>query len=160
MLKILQATLQQYMNWEFSDVKVGFRKCKGIRDQIANIHWIMEKAREIQKNIYFSFISNVKAFVWIKANCEKFLKKWEYQTTLPASWETCAQVKKQWLKPAMEQLTALKMGKEHAMAAYRHCAYLTYMQCILCKMPGWMNKVESRLLGEISTISDMQMIPL
>jgi len=60
----------------------------------------------------------------------------------------------------MEQLTALKMGKEHAMAAYRHCACLTYMQCILCKMPGWMNKVESRLLGEISTISDMQMIPL
>ena len=78
----------------------------------------MEKAREFQKNIYFSFISNVKAFVWIKANWGKFLKKWEYQTTLPASWEACAQVKKQQLKPAMEKLTGLKMGKEHDLAVF------------------------------------------
>ena len=62
MLKILQARLQQYMNHELSDVQARFRKGKGTRDQIANIPWIMQKAREFQKNIYFCFIDNTKAF--------------------------------------------------------------------------------------------------
>ena len=65
MLKILQASLQQYMNGELPDVQAGFRKGRGTRDQIANIHWITEKGREFQKNIYFSFIDYAKAFVWI-----------------------------------------------------------------------------------------------
>ena len=90
MLKILQARLQQYVNWELPDIQAGFRKGRGIRDQIANIHWIMEKAREFQKNIYFCFTDYAKMF-----DCRKFLKRWEYQTTLPASWEICMQVKKQ-----------------------------------------------------------------
>ena len=77
MLKILQARLQQYMNRELSDVQAGFRKGKGTRDQIANIYWIMEKAREFQKNIYFCFIDSAKAFVWITINCGKFGKRWE-----------------------------------------------------------------------------------
>ena len=81
MLKILQARLQQYVNHEVPDVQAGFRKVRGIRDQIANIHWIIEKARELQKNIYFCFIDYAKAFVWITTNCENFLKRWEYQTT-------------------------------------------------------------------------------
>ena len=81
MLKILQARLQQYMNCELPDGQVGFRKGRGTRDQIANIHWIIEKAREFQKNIYFCFIDYAKAFVWITINCRKFLKRWEYQTT-------------------------------------------------------------------------------
>ena len=72
MLKILQARLQQYVNHELSDVQDGFRKGRGTRDQIANIHWIMEKAREFQKNIDFCFIDNAKAFVWIPINCGKF----------------------------------------------------------------------------------------
>ena len=93
MLKILQARLQQYVNWELPDVQAGFRKGKGTRDQIANICWIIEKAREFQKNIYF--IDYAKAFLWITTNCGTFLKRWEYQTTLPASWEICMQVKKQ-----------------------------------------------------------------
>ena len=63
--------------------------------QIASNHWIIVKAREFQKNIYFCFIDYTKAFVWITTNCGKFWKRWEYQTTLPASWETCMQVKKQ-----------------------------------------------------------------
>ena len=84
-LKILQARLQQYMNWDLPDVQAWFRKGRGARDQIANIHWITEKAREFQKNIYFCFTDYTKAFdVWI-TNCGKFLKRWEYQTTLPAS---------------------------------------------------------------------------
>ena len=94
MLKILQARLQQYMNWELSDVQPGFRKGRGTRDQIANTCWIIEKAREFQKNIYCFFIDYAKAFDCVDHNCEKILKRWEYQTSLPASWETCIQVKK------------------------------------------------------------------
>ena len=93
MLKILQARLQQYVNRELPDVQAGFRKGIRTRDQIANIRWIIEKAREFQKNIYFSFIDYVKPLtVWITINCGKFWKRWEYQTTWPASWETCMQV--------------------------------------------------------------------
>ena len=85
MLKILQARLQQYLNREIPDVPAGFRKGRGIRDQIANICWIIEKAREFQKNIYFCFIDSAKAFDCVgNNNCGKFLKKWKYQTTLPA----------------------------------------------------------------------------
>ena len=82
MLKIIQARLQQYVNREFSDIQAGFRKGRGTRDQIANICWIMEKAREFQKSIYFCFIDYAKAFdCWITINCGKFSKRWEYQTT-------------------------------------------------------------------------------
>ena len=72
MLKILEARLQQYVNRELSDVQAGFRKSRGTRDEIANIHWIMEKAREFHKNIYFCFLDYAKAFVWITINCGKF----------------------------------------------------------------------------------------
>ena len=72
MLKILQARLQQYVNREPPHVQAGFRKGRGTRDQIANIRWIMEKAREFQKNIYFCLIDYAKAFVWITINCGKF----------------------------------------------------------------------------------------
>ena len=86
MLKILQARLQQYVNCELPDVRARFRKGRGTRDQIANIHGIIEKAREFQKNIYICFIDYAKALtMWITTNCGKYLKRWEYQTTLPAS---------------------------------------------------------------------------
>jgi len=99
MLKILQARLQQYVNHELPDVQAGFRKGTGTRDQIANIRWIMEKAREFQKNIYFCFIDYAKPLtVWITINSGKFWKRWEYQTTWPASWETYMQVRKQQLE--------------------------------------------------------------
>ena len=108
MLKILQARLQQYVNHELPDVQAGFRKGRGTRYQVANIHSIMEKAREFQKNIYFCFIDYAKAFVWIRINCGKFWKRWEYQTTGPASSETCMQVGKQQLELDMEQQTGSK----------------------------------------------------
>ena len=73
------------MNQELPDVEGEFRKGRGTRDQIANIHWIIEKAREFQKNIYFCFIDYAKAFVWITINCGKLLKRWEDQTILSAS---------------------------------------------------------------------------
>ena len=95
--------------------------------------------------------------VWITTNCEIFLKKWEYQTILPVSWEICMQVKKQQLEPDMEQWTGCKLGKEYIKAAYCHLAYLTYMHSTACEMPGWViHKLESRFLEEISTTSDMQ----
>ena len=86
MLKILQANLQQYVNHELSDAQAGFRKGRGTRDQIAKICWIIKKAREFLKNIYFCFIDYAKAFdVWITTNCGKFFERWEYQTTLTNS---------------------------------------------------------------------------
>jgi len=160
MLKILQARLQQYVNHELPDVQTGFRKGRGTRDQIANIHWIIEKAREFQKNIYFFFIDYAKAFVWTTANSGKFWKRWEYQTTWSASWEICMQVRKQQLELDMEQQTGSKLGKEYVKAVYCHPAYLTYMQSTSWETLGWMkHKLESRLPGEISITSDMQMTP-
>ena len=95
MLKILQARLQQYMNHELPDVQAGFRKGRGSKDQIANICWIMEKAREFQKNISFCFIDYAKDFDSGSEQTGKFFKRWEYQTIWPAYWEICMQVKKQ-----------------------------------------------------------------
>ena len=91
---------------------------------------------------------------------EDFLKRWEYLTTLPASWEIFMHVKKQQLELDMEQQTSSKSGKEYIKAVYCHPAYLTYMQSTSSEMPGWMkHKLESRLLGEISITLDMQMTP-
>ena len=127
------------MNWEFPDAQAGFQRGRGSRDQIANIHWIIEKAKEFQKNIYFCFIDfTLKPLtVWISTNCGEFLKRWEYQTTLPASWETCRQVRKQQLELDMEQQPGSKLGKEYAKAVYCHSAYLTYMQSTSWEMLGW-----------------------
>ena len=109
MLKILQARLQQYMNRELPDVQDGFRKGRGTRDQTDNIRWIIKKAREFQKNIYFCFIDYAKALDCVDHNkLWKILKQMGYQTTWPASWEICIQVKKQQLELDMEQQTGSK----------------------------------------------------
>ena len=105
MLKILQARLQQYVNRELPDVQAGFRKGRGTRDQIANIGWIIEKAREFQRNIYFCFIDYAKAFDCIMTvHCGKFwkMKEMGIPDQLTASWETCMQVRKQQLELDME----------------------------------------------------------
>ena len=127
------------------------------RDQIANICWIIEKTRESQKNIYFCFTDYAKGFDCVDHNkLWKILKRWEYQITWPASSEIWMQVRLD-----MEQQTGSKLGKEYDKAVYCHLAYLIYMQSTSCETPGWMSyKLESRLLGEISTTLDMQMIPL
>ena len=119
------------MNHELTDVQVGFRKGRRTRDQIANIRWIIEKAREFQKNTYFCFIDYAKKplTMWITTNFEKFLKKWEYHPTLPASRKTSRmQVKKQQFELDMEQQTVSKSGKKCLKAVYCHPAYLTSMQ--------------------------------
>ena len=86
--------------------------------------------------------------------------RWEYETTLPASGEMCMQVRKQQLQLDIAQQTGLKLGKEYVKAVYCHSANLTYMQSTSCEMQSWMkHKLESRLPGEISITSDMQMTP-
>ena len=139
------------MNHELPDVQAGFRKGRVTSDQIANIHWIIEKAREFQNTSTSVSLTMLKPLtVWITPNCRKLLKRWEYHTALPASCETCMQVKKQKLEVYMEQRTGSKLGKEYIKAVYCHRAYLTYMQFTSCEILGWIyHKLELRLLREI-----------
>ena len=161
MLKILQARLQQYVNWEIPDVQAGFQRGRGTRDQITNICCIWRKQGGSRKICTCASLTTPNPLtVCITTSCGKFFNRWDYQTTLPVSWETCMQVKKQQLEPDMEKLTDSKLSKVYMKAVYFHPAYLTYMHNTSCKMPGWMNhKMESRLQGEISITSDMQITP-
>ena len=129
MLQILQARLQQYVNCELPDVQGGFRKGRGTRDQIANIRWIMEKAREFQKNIYFCFIDYVKAFDCVDHNkLWKILKEMGIPDHLICLLRNLYADQKQQLELDMEQQTGSKSGKEYIKVVYCHPAYLTYMQ--------------------------------
>ena len=159
MFKILQARLQQYVNQELPDIQVGFRKGRGTRDQIVkSIGWSKKQESSRKTSISALLTMSKPLTVWITTNCGKFLNKWAYQATLPVSWEICMQVKKQQLKLDIEQQTGSILGKEYIKAVYCSPAYLTYMHSTSCKKPGWMKqKLESKLLGEISAILDMQM---
>ena len=161
MLKILQARLQQYVKRELPDVQAGFRKSRGTRDQIASICWIIKKAREFQKNIYFCFIDYAKTFDCVDHNkLWKILKEMGIPDHLTCLLRKLMQVRKQQLELDMEQQTDSKSGKEYVKAVYCHPACLTSMQSTSCEMPSWMkHKLESRLPGEISVFSDMQMTP-
>ena len=109
MLKILQAILQQYVNHELPDVQAGFRKGRGTRGLIANIHWTIKRAREFQKNIYFCFIDYAKAFDCVdNSKLWKILKEMEIPDHLVCLLRTCMQVRKQQLEPDMEQQTGSK----------------------------------------------------
>ena len=109
MLKIPQARLQQYMNWELPDVQAGFRNGKETRDQIANIRWIIEKQENFKQTPTSASLTTLKPLtVWIITNYGKFLKRWEYLTIWSVSWETCMQVRKQQLELDMEQQTGSK----------------------------------------------------
>ena len=149
------------MNHELPDVQASFRKGRRTRDQIANVCWTIKKEKEFQKNLYVCFIDYAKAFDCMDHNkLENSERVGNNQTTWPDYWEICMQVKKQELELDMEQQTGSKLGKVYIKAVYCHAAYLTYMQGTSCEMPGWMKyKLESRLLGEISITSDMQMTP-
>ena len=117
-----------------------------------NICWIIEKAREFKKNIYFCFIDYTKAFDCVGYNkLWKILKEMGIPDHFTCSWNTCMRVKKHQLELDMEWCTGSKLGKEYIKAVYCHPAYLTHMQSTSCKMPGWMKyKLESRLRGDIS----------
>ena len=126
MFKILQARLQQYMNWELWVVQVAYRKGRRTRDQIANIHWIIEKAREFQKNIYFCFIDYTKPFDPVDDNkLWKIRKEMGIPDHFAYLLRNLLQIKEQQLEPDMQQQTGSKLGKEYVKAVYCHPAYLT-----------------------------------
>ena len=132
MFKILQARFQQYVDIELSDVKTGFRKGRGTRGQIASICWIIEKAREFQKNTYFCSINYAKAFDCEEKNKPwKFFKRWEYHTTWPASWETCIQVKKQQQNQIKSKKTGSKLGKSVTRLYIFTCLFNLYAEYIM-----------------------------
>ena len=129
MLKILQARLQQYVKHEHPDAQAGFRKGRGTRDQIANICWIIDKTRVLQKTIYFCFIDYTKSFDCADHNkLWKILKEMGMPDYLTCLLRNLYVGKKQQLEPDMEQWTGSKLGKEDIKAVYCHPAYLTYMQ--------------------------------
>ena len=121
-----------------------------------------QKQGNSRKTSPFSSLTTQKPLaLWITINCGKDLKRWECQTTIPVFWETCMHMKKQQLEPDIEQQTGSKLRKEYVKTVYFHAAYLTCIQSISWEILGGMkHKLESRLLEEISTTSNMQMIPL
>ena len=135
--KIPRARLQQYVNWKLPDVQGGFRKGRGTRYQVANIHWIIEKAREFQKNIYFCFIDYAKTFDCVVPTNWKFLQEMGIPDHLTCLLRNLMQVRKQQLELDMEQQMGSKLGKEYVNAVYCHPAYSTYIQSTLWETLGW-----------------------
>ena len=131
MLKILQARLQQYVNHEIPDVQAAFRKGRGTRDQIANICWIIKKARELQKNIYFCFIDYTKAFDCVYHNeLENSSRDGNTRPPdLPLEKSVCRSGSNSYNRSGsnMEQQTGSKLERKYIKAVYCHLAYLTYM---------------------------------
>ena len=165
MLKILQARLQQYVNHELPDVQAGFREGRGTRDQMANICWIIEKAREFQKNIYFYLIDSAKAFNCVDNNkLWKILKEMGIPDHLTCFLRNLCAGQEATVRTGRETMDWLQIRK----GACQGCIlspflFNLYAECknASCKMPGWMkHELESRLPGEISITSDMQMTPL
>ena len=121
---------------------------------------LKRKENSRKTSISASLIMPKPLTLWITINCGKFWRRWEYQTTWPASWEAYIQIRKQQFELDMEQQTGSKSGKEYVKALYSHPAYLTYMQSSLRVTLGWMkHKLKFRLPGEMSMTSDMQMTP-
>ena len=155
MLKILQARLQQYVNWELPDVQAGFRKGRGNREQIANICWIIEKAREFQRNIYFCFLDHIKDSDYVDHNkLWKILKEMGIPDHLTCLLRNLYAGQEATVRSGHG--TGSKLGKEYIKAVYCHPAYLTSVQSTSCEMPYCM---KSRFLGEMSITSVIQMIP-
>ena len=159
MLKILLARLQQYMNRELPDVQAGFRKGRGTRDQIANICWIIEQAREFQKNIYFWFIDYTKAF-----DCVDHNKLWEILKEMGILDHFTCLLRNlyvgQEVRTGYGTTEWFQIGKGVHQGCILSLCLFTSMQSTSCKMPGrTKHKLESRFLGEISITSDRQMTP-
>ena len=128
MLKILQARLQQYVNHELPDVQAGLEKAEEPETKLLTSSGSLKKRESSRKISTFALLTMPKPLtVWITINCGKFWKRWEYQTTWPASWETYMQVRKQQLELDMEQQTGSKLGKAYVKAVYCHPAYWMYM---------------------------------
>ena len=156
MLKILQASLQHYVNCELPDVQAGFRKGRGTRDQIANIHWIIKKEREFQKNIYVCFIDYAKAFDCVDYN---ILQEMGIPDCLTCLWRNLYTGQEQTVRTRHGTMDWFQIGKgvrQDCMLS--PCLFNLYAQYSM-RMYWKKHKLESRLLGEISITSDMQMTP-
>ena len=162
MLKILQARLQQYVNHELPDVQTGFRKGRGTRDQIANIHWIIEKAREFQKNIYFCFIDYAKAFDCVDHNnLWKILQEMGIPDHLTCLLRNLHSGQETTVRTGHGTKDWFQIGKGvHQGCIMSPCLFNFYAEYIM-RNAGLerKHKLESGLLGEISITSDMQMTP-
>ena len=161
MLKILQARLQQYVNRELPDVQAGFRKGRGTRDQIANIRWIMEKAREFQKNIYFCFIDYAKAFDCVDHNkLRKILKEMGIPDHLTGLLRNLYAGQDSTVRTGhgTTDWFQIEKGVYHG-CILSPCLFNLYAEFILQNAELDEAKLESSLPGEISITSDMQMTP-
>ena len=161
MLKILQARLQQYMSHELPNVQAGCRKCKGTRDQIANIHWIIEKAREFQKNIYFCFIDYAKSFDCVNHNkLWKILQEIGIADHLTYLLRNLYAGQEATARTGHEMTDWFQIGKGIRQGCILSpCLFNLYAEYILRNAGLDEAKLESGLLGEISITSDMQMTP-
>ena len=146
---------------KFQMFKLDLEKAEELEIKLPTCSGSLKKQESSRKTSTSALLTMPKPLtVWITINCGKFLNRSEYQTTWPASWEICMQVKKQQLELDVEQETGSKSGKEYVKAIYCHTAYLAYVQSTSCEMLDWMKyKLESRLLGEKLITSDMQMTP-
>ena len=160
MLKILQARLQQYVNRELPDVQAGFRKGRGTKDQIANICWIMEKARECQKNIYFCFIDYAKPLtVWITIN-RKILKEMGIPDRLTCLLRNLYAGQEARVRTGHGTTDWFQIGKAVRQGCILSPWLFNLYEEYIMRNTGWKkHKLESRFPGEISITSDMQMTP-
>ena len=156
MLKILQARLQQYVNHELPDVQAGFRKGRGAKDQIANIYWIIKKPREFQKNIYFCFIEYGKTFEVVDHNkLWKILKETGIPDHLTYLQRNLYAGQEATVRTRRGTTVWFQIGKEvHQGYILSPCLFNLYAEYIMIN-----TGLESRLPGEISITSDMQMKP-
>ena len=161
MLKILQARLQQYINHELPDVQAGFRKGRGTRDQIANIHWIIEKARVFQKNTYFCFIDYAKAFDCVYHNkLGKILKEMGIPHHLTCLLRNLYAGQEATVRTGHGTTDWFKIGKGVCQGCILSpCLFNLYAEYIVRNAGLEKPKLESRLPGEISITSDIQMTP-
>ena len=161
MLKIIQARLQQYVNRELTDVQAGFRKGRGTRDQMANIHWMTEKARGFQKNIYFCFIDYTKAFDCVDHNkLWEILKEMGIPDHLTCLFRNLYAGQEATVRTGHGTTDWFQIGKGVCQGCIlSSCLFNLYAEYIM-RNAGWKkHNLESRLLGEISITSDMQMTP-
>ena len=161
MLKILQARLQQYVKRELPDVQAGFRKARGTRDQVANIHWITEKAREFQENIYLCFLDYAKAFVCVDHNkLWKILKEMGIPYHLTCLLRNLYAGQEETFRTEHRTKDWFQIRKGvHQGCILSPCLFNLYAEYIMQNAGLDESQLESRLPGEISTTSGMQMTP-